>query len=323
VAGVSDELRALPLIARTGLAGGEIQRAAHGAGPSELPERRQPDSLGGMVAAAAPPETGMRWHRPAPSVRPWVTSYTGFRAEAGPRGVHIGVPSPHLTFLLCLDGTIDMLADADPSRLSSRFTAMVGGLHDAPALIAQGEAQTGIQMRLTWRGARALLGARAGDLAADVVDLAALLGRRSGPLLDRLASTPTWSQRFAVLDAELAGLAARGSGDRGVRPEVGYAWDRLEESGGNLRIADLATEVGWSRRHLAENFRAETGLAPKAAARVMRFERACDRLRGPARPSLAEVAADGGYVDQAHLSRDFRDLAGQTATSWLADRPVP
>ena len=164
---------------------------------------------------------------------------------------------------------------------------------------------------------------RAGDLAGVVVDLDALLGRRTGPLLDRLGAEPGWPERFALLDAQLTALAAHGRGDRGVRPEVGYAWDRLEETGGNLRIADLAAEVGWSRRHLAGRFREETGLAPKAAARVLRFERACDRLRSAARPPLAAVAADLGYVDQAHLSRDFRDLAGQTATSWLAERSTP
>jgi AraC-like DNA-binding protein len=279
-----------------------------------------------MVAPTAEltlPPSGMRWHRPAPQVRPWVSTYTGYRMEAGPRGVHHGVPSAHLTLLLCLDGAIDMIANADPAKPPGCYVAMVGGLHDAPAFIAQGEPQTGLELRLTWRGARALLGTPAGELAGDAVDLNALLGPRTGVLLDRLASTPGWPQRFVVLDDELAALAAHGRGDRGVRPEVGYAWDRLEETGGNLRIGELAREVGWSRRYLADRFREETGLAPKAAARVIRFERACDRLRGPDRPPLAEVAADGGYVDQAHLSRDFRDLAGLTATTWLAERPTP
>lgn len=262
----------------------------------------------------------MRWAPPAPGLRRYVGVYAGYRTEAGPPGVHQGVPGAHLTFLLCLDGKIEMLSNADPALPPGTFTAMVGGLHDGPARIAQGPAQTGLQLRLTWRGARALLGVQAGQLAGDTVDLSALLGRRAGPLLERLADADTWDERFARLDDGLAALAAQGRGDRGVRPEVGWAWDRLEETGGTLRIADLAREVGWSRRHLADHFRRETGLAPKAAARVIRFERACDRLRSPARPALADVAADCGYVDQAHLSRDFRDLAGQTATSWLAER---
>ncbi|OLT14585.1 AraC family transcriptional regulator [Pseudonocardia sp. CNS-139] len=262
-----------------------------------------------MVTAATPA-----------ALRPYVSSYTGYRTEAMPPGTHQGVASAHLTFLLCLDGKVEMLANADRSKPPGAFAALVGGLHAGPAEIAQGDPQTGVQLRLTWRGARAVLGLPAGELAGDTVDLAVLLGRRTGPLLDRLASAAGWPARFALLDAELMRLVAAGRGERGVRPEVGYAWDRLAETGGNLRIEELAAEVGWSRRYLADRFRAETGLAPKAAARVIRFERACDRLLGPDRAPLATVAADAGYVDQAHLSRDFRDLAGTTATAWLAER---
>ncbi|WP_219414565.1 helix-turn-helix domain-containing protein [Pseudonocardia nigra] len=267
-----------------------------------------------------PGEPRLRGRLPATPLLPYVSAYTGYRLEAAPPSVHQGVASPHLTFLLCLDGAVEILSNADPHKPPGTFVAMVGGLHDAPARIAQGDRQTGLQLRLTWRGARALLGVPAAELAGDTVDLAALLGPRTGPLLDRLASAPGWAERFALLDAELTALAAAGRGERGVLPEVGYAWDRLEETGGNLRITELAHEVGWSRRHLGEKFRAETGLSPKAAARLIRFERACDRLRSPQRPSLAEVAADAGYVDQPHLSRDFRDLAGIPATAWLAER---
>jgi AraC-like DNA-binding protein len=257
---------------------------------------------------------------PAAWLRPYVTAYTGYRQEAMPPSVHQGVAGAHLTFLLCLDGRVEMLGNADPAKPAGTFTAAVGGLHDAPARIAQGDPQTGLQLRLSWRGARALLGVPAGALAGDTVDLGALLAGRATTLLERLASTGAWAERFALLDAELTALLRRGRGERGVLPEVGYAWDRLAETGGNLRIEELAREVGWSRRHLAEKFRTETGLAPKAAARVIRFEGACDRLLTPDRPGLARVAAEAGYVDQAHLSRDFRDLAGIPATAWLAER---
>jgi AraC-like DNA-binding protein len=274
------------------------------------------------VSAPAAEELPVRRRAPAARLRPYVTEYVGYRTEPGPRAVHQGVASAHLTFILCIDGAVEMLANSDRTRPPGTFPALVSGLSDGPAEIAMGDAQAGLQLRMTWRGARALLGLPAAELAGDTVDLAAVLGRRVGPLRERLADLPDWPACFALLDEALAELAEHGPGERGIRPEVGYAWDRLAETGGTLRIGELAREIGWSRRHLSELFRTETGVGPKAAARLMRFERACDRLRGPARPSLATVAADTGYVDQAHLSRDFRDLAGLTATAWLAERDL-
>ncbi len=277
-----------------------------------------------MGSAAEHDQARSHRRRPAPALRRYLRSYTGYHQDAGPAGVHQGVASGHLTLLLCLDGKIEMLANADRSKPPGTFVALVGGLHDGPAQIAQGDRQTGLQLELTWRGARALLGVPAAELAGDTVDLAALLGARTGALLDRLADAPGWPARFDLLDRELQLLAARGRAERGVRPEVGQAWHRLQQTGGNLRIAELAAELGWSRRHLATQLRAETGLSPKSAARLIRFEGACDRLRAVDHPPLAEVAADAGYVDQSHLARDFRELAGSTATAWLRERlPVP
>ena len=70
-------------------------------------------------------------------------------------------------------------------------------------------------------------------------------------------------------------------------------------------------------RHLTNRFRAEVGLRPKEAARVVRFDRA-RRLLHAGRPARRR-GRRAGYFDQAHLNREFRALAGCSPTRWLAD----
>jgi len=266
---------------------------------------------------------------PAPQLRPFVEWYAGFRQAGVAPARHRGLPSPALTFILTLDDPLIVAAHSDPRQPPEQYTTLLGGLHTAHALITHEGRQSGIQLALTPLGARALLGMPAGQLANVDVDASEVLGRFAGELRERIGEQETWAGRFSVLDAllgERVRVADRVA-DRVAcaRPEVRYAWRRLRAVSGAVRVSALAAETGWSERYLNTRFRAETGLSPKAAARVFRFTAARGRIAeaavssGRAGLSLADLAAECGYYDQAHLAREFRALAGCPPTQWLAE----
>src|SRR5262249_28104239 len=118
--------------------------------------------------------------RPRPQLAPFVAVYAGYRIEGAQPGVHRGLPSRHLTFIVTLDGTADLATMPDPARPPASFTTLAGGLHASPALISHDGHQHGIHLRLTPLGARVLLGLPAGELASTVVDLGTLLGPVAG-----------------------------------------------------------------------------------------------------------------------------------------------
>jgi AraC-like DNA-binding protein len=251
--------------------------------------------------------------RPSPAVRPYVGFYTGYRQRGLAPRVHRGLPSPYLTLIVTIDEPLAVVAHPDPRQAAARYDALLGGLHLTPAMIAHGGAQSGVQVAISPLGCRAVLGLPAGELAAVDVDAADVLGDVAGELQDRIRCAATWPQRFAAVDAVLARRLSAAT----VAPEVTRAWDLLLRAGGALPIGAVAADVGWSARHLTDRFRVETGLRPKEAARVIRFDRARRRLSPAA--GLADLAADTGYFDQAHLGRDFRALAGCSPSTWLAE----
>ena len=255
---------------------------------------------------------------PAGPLLRYVDKYTGYRMEGYEPGVHRGLPSPRLTFIISLGDPVDIAAMPDPRHPPVVSGALVSGLHEGNASIHHDGNQYGISLSLSPLGSRALFGLRASDLAGVIVDLDEVLGPHARSLPDRLASAPTWADRFAVLDDVLgAHLERRRTSE--PRPEVTEAWTRVVASGGGVEVGALARELGWSRRHLGEQFRSELGLAPKVAARVVRFDRARKLLQSPRAPGLATVAAAVGYYDQAHLNREFQAMAGCSPSTWLAE----
>jgi AraC-like DNA-binding protein len=77
---------------------------------------------------------------------------------------------------------------------------------------------------------------------------------------------------------------------------------------------ELARQSGVSPRHFRRLCLDETGLTPKRLCRILRFRQTLGRIRScqqhGGRVDFAGLAADAGYYDQAHLIREFRELAG-------------
>jgi AraC-like DNA-binding protein len=251
---------------------------------------------------------------PAPVLRPFISHYAGSCASGLAPGTHTGLPSRHAHLIISLGAPIDVLQMPNATQRAERFTALVSGLQDAPATVRRATSWEGIHVFLSPFGVRAILGVSGPELASRVFDLSDLWGSTSSRLTERLRNAAAWQSRFAVLDDELR-RALRATE---CRREVGWAWKELMSSHGGRSIDTLARGIGWSRPHLTERFRAELGVTPKTAARIFRFERAC-RLIKDMRLRLADVAVECGYHDQAHMTRDWNELAGCSPKAWIAD----
>jgi len=192
-----------------------------------------------------------------------------------------------------------------------RFTSFVAGVHDAPALTEHDGEGHGLEVYFSPIGARRFFGMPMGELSRRVVELEDLIGRDAAELAERLYEAPGWTARLTLLEQV---VAARVLEAPPLPAELEWAWRRLHGTGGAVPVAALADELGWSRRHLTATVGRELGMPPKALGRILRFERAVERLRDGA--GLADVALESGYYDQAHFNRDFRDFAGTTPAQY-------
>ena len=264
--------------------------------------------------------------RPATPLLPFVEGYSGYRMAGFAAGMHRGLPGRNLTFIVSLDRAVEILAMPDRRQRPDAMQAFVGGLATTAALIRHDGTQHGIAIDVTPFGAQTLFGMPSSALGAQVVDLVELLGVRGRDLPDRLVEVSSWADRFRIVDEVLLGALrehAAAEERRSPPPEVTHAWRRLVAGDGALRVEDLATEVGWSRRHFTEMFRRVIGLPPRQMARVLRFERSKRMLTVADRRSFAAIAAECGFYDQAHMNREWRDLAGCSPGRWLVEEELP
>jgi AraC-like DNA-binding protein len=274
------------------------------------------------IVVADEPEHTWEFVTAPPRSAPGVTSMVGYRALETPGELHRGMPASTLTFIVSLDDGVEAAQSADALAAARPNPLVLGGLQVHAAHVRQRRGQAGVQLAVHPLAARALFGMPSAELNSADFDGSTVLGRRGLELVERVGDAGRWQDAFDLIAEYL--MNARDRRERStVRPEVAYAWHLLQRSRGRTPVSAVADRVGLSPRHLASLFHSEVGRSPKTVAMLMRFEHATFRIaeavRRGAPIDLAVVAADTGYSDQAHLSREFVRFTGASPRRWVAE----
>lgn len=271
--------------------------------PVEMQHRKEQDrSIAGRFE--------MRRRLPSPALEGIVTDICGYR-ETAPGHFH-NVEYASLTVPL-------VISFAEPFAIglgktpgdNDRFASFAAGLFAGPVVIESFGGACCVQVNFTPLGARRFFKQPMSELTDSMVVLDDVLGAEGMALRERLGNAPDWAARFDIAEAF---VAARLKNAAETPLEIAWAYDRIITSGGRTRISVLAEKLGRSRKHLASGFSDAIGIGPETLSRIVRFNRALGLSRQQT-VDWADIAADCGYADQAHLVREFRDLAGETPTA--------
>ncbi len=162
-----------------------------------------------------------------------------------------------------------------------------------------------IEVHLAPDVARRLLGQDLSVLCDHRRPLEDAWGDGASRLLDALAGARSWGERRSSIQRVLVRAAPAESASGAL---VRRTLEALTADAGRTSMRRLYASLGVSERRVERAFRARLGLSPKRYARIVRLRAAREDIRRGA--PLARVAAARGYSDQAHLSREFRSLAG-------------
>ncbi len=88
-----------------------------------------------------------------------------------------------------------------------------------------------------------------------------------------------------------------------------------ESYGRSILVEDLAREAALSPSHFAQLFKRTIGMSPMQFVMTYRVEQARKKLRERDTP-LIDIAMSCGFADQAHFSRVFKQIAGESPSKY-------
>lgn len=253
-----------------------------------------------LERVSTPPRSSYRELPAPPALRPYVSClWVQTIAPGGPTYEQPVMP----------DGCTDLVALGDDVVVTGPMTQA------STARLEPGSATVGVRFRPG--AAPSLLGVSAAELRDDDVAVGDLWGRPGTWLAEQAAERPGGSARLGrLVDGLVRRLDAAADLDT-----VALRFVRLLAERPGRPLPGMASALALSERQLRRRIEDAVGYSPRTLARILRFQQFLAAARSPGgdRPDLARLAAEVGYADQAHLTRETRRLAGLPPAALFAE----
>jgi methylphosphotriester-DNA--protein-cysteine methyltransferase len=200
-----------------------------------------------------------------------------------------------------------------PTRHTIR-SPLLAGPYSKSFLVDPSEMFAVLGVRFQPGAARLFFPVRADELHNLDIALEDLFPSEAARLIDQLSSARGFAAQCRVLERYLT-EKLRKAGP--LHPAVQHAVHELVHSPGMRAISELQSETDLSHTRFIQLFRENVGLTPKLFCRVRRFRSVLQRIEKGLPVRWADLAADCGYFDQAHLIRDFRVFSGLTPAEFV------
>ncbi len=134
-------------------------------------------------------------------------------------------------------------------------------------------------------------------------------------LYERMQEEACCFARIKLLDAYLLGKLKWKTLPKSIYTAVTST--ACMRGGGPVSVESVAREIGLSRQHLNRVTKQRLGYSAKQMLKVFRFNRTVIRFHSSPVTSLSQTAAELGYVDQSHMTHEFKLYSASTPRAYL------
>jgi AraC-like DNA-binding protein len=278
-----------------------------------VPAERQADATA-SDAGVLRPDQAQRYFRiwraaAAPELSAWVERYWSVRWDL-PAGTSytsevLTHPAVHLSFE----------SGAGPRHGHAMPAALLHGVVTRRFAVTLRGAGRVFGVKFRPGGFGAFTGDDVAGWTDRVVPLSSVLGSACEDVLTDLIAEDRDEDRAELVDAFL----------RGRTPERDPRYERLLDvvremldDPGLTSVQQVVERCNVSPRTLQRLFHRYVGVGPKWVLQRFRLHDAVVMLESADPPDLATLAIELGWFDQAHFSRDFADLVGETPAAYAA-----
>ncbi|WP_317897468.1 helix-turn-helix transcriptional regulator [Aurantibacillus circumpalustris] len=135
-------------------------------------------------------------------------------------------------------------------------------------------------------------------------------------LEDKIRSCETDKERILIIEAFLSSKLKE---PEEKENKIADCVNLIIETSGGVTIEELYKKSNLGKRQFERKFISTVGLSPKVLSRIIRFNKVLSLIENKDFTSLTSVAYEGGFYDQSHFIKDFKDLTGLNPKRYFSE----